>query len=92
MKRVVRTKTYREDIDAIEAYIAQDNPKAAIDLWFLIDDQVEKLSDTNFPRRPGRVVDTFELVAHPNYIVIMEEDVTAVTVINVVHARKISVN
>ncbi len=88
MKRVVRTLSYQEDLDAIEAYIAQDNPKAGIDMWLNIDDQVKKLADPNFPRRIGRVDNTFELVAHPNYIVILEEDATSVTALNVVHARK----
>lgn len=46
------------------------------------------MADPNFPRRPGRVAGTFELVAHPNYIVILEEDAATVTVLNVVHARK----
>ena len=50
--------------------------------------QVAKLSDPNFPRCPGRVTGTAELVAHKNYIVILEEDETTVTVLNDIHARK----
>lgn len=88
MKRVVRTQTYQNDLDAIEARIAEDNPIAGMDLWLHIDDQVELLADPNFPRRPGRVNATSELVAHPDYIVILEEDVTTVTALNVVHARQ----
>lgn len=88
MKRVVRTGTYKEDLDAIEAYISQESPKAGADMWLHIDDQVAKLGDPNFPRRIGRVKDTFELVAHPNYIVILEENATTVTALNVVHAKK----
>lgn len=87
-KTVVRTQSYQTDLDAIEAYIAQDSPQAAVDMWFHIDDQVEQLADPKFPRRPGRVADTFELVAHENYIVILEEDAQTVTVLNVVHARQ----
>lgn len=88
MKQVVRTQTYRDDLDAIEANIAKDSPKAGADMWLYIDDQVTALADPNFPRRPGRVAGTAELVAHSNYIVILEEDATTVTVLNVVHARK----
>lgn len=87
-KAVIRTQSYQEDLDAIEAYIAEDNPRAAADLWLDIDEQVDALADPKFPRRPGRVVGTMELVAHPNYIVILEEDATTVTVLNVVHARQ----
>lgn len=88
MKRVVRTQTYQDDLDAIENHIAQDSLRAGADMWLHIDDQVAQLADPNFPRRPGRVAGTFELVAHPNYIVILEEDAATVTVLNVVHARK----
>lgn len=88
MKRVIRTQTYQDDLDAIEARIADDNPIAGTEMWLHIDDQVELLADSNFPRRPGRVNGTFELVAHPNYIVIVEEDGATVTALNVVHARQ----
>jgi toxin ParE1/3/4 len=88
MKHVVRTQTYHEDLDAIEAHIAQDSPSAGADMWLFIDDQVGKLADPKFPRRPGRVAGTVELVAHENYIVILEEDATTVTALNVVHARQ----
>ncbi len=88
MKSVFRTQSYRDDLDAIEERIGRDNPGAGIDMWLDIDGQVDALSDPNFPRRPGRVSGTFELVAHENYIVIVEEDVTTVTVLSVVHARQ----
>lgn len=88
MRRVVRTQSYRDDLDRIEARIARDNATAAADLWRHIDEQVDGLADPNFPRRTGSAPDTFELVAHPNYIVILEEDGTTVTVLNVVHARQ----
>ena len=49
--RVLRRPEYREDLDAIEAWIARDDPVAAIDMWLHIDEQVEQLADPNFPRR-----------------------------------------
>jgi toxin ParE1/3/4 len=88
MKQVVRTQTYHNDLDAIEAYIARDNPHAGASMWLHIDDQVEQLTDPVFTGRPGSVDGTLELVAHPNYIVILEVDATTITALNVVHARK----
>lgn len=38
MKLVVRTQTYHNDLDSIEAYIVKDNPKAGADMWLYIDD------------------------------------------------------
>ena len=88
MKAVIRTQSYLDDLNDIEARIAVDNPGAGADMWFHIDDQVELLSDDNFPRRKGKAPNTKELVAHANYIVILEEDASSVTALNVVHARK----
>jgi toxin ParE1/3/4 len=83
--KVLRKPRYLESLDAIEAYVAQNNPTAAVDLWFAIDDQVSKLADPNFPRRRGRVPGTLELVAHPNYVVILQQDADTVTAIEVLH-------
>ena len=48
---------------------------AAADMWRLIDDQVERLADPNFPRRAStRVAGAHELVAHENYIVYFDQD------------------
>jgi plasmid stabilization system protein ParE len=87
MKRVLRTQSYLDDLDAIEKFIARDKPGAAADMWFHIDDQVTALTDPLFPRRTGRVEGTFELVAHENYLAIFEEDDACVIVLAVVHAR-----
>lgn len=88
MKEVVRTQSYQGDLDSIESTITEDNPTAGIDMWLHIDDQVTQLADPNFPRKRGRVKGTFELIAHENYVVILEEDAKTVTVLNVVHARQ----
>ena len=83
---VLRKPQYWESLQAIEDYIAQDNPAAAVDMWLAIDDQVSQLADPNFPRRPGRVPGTFELVVHPNYVVILEQYQNTVTIIEVLHS------
>ena len=88
MKTVRRRRSYMNDLRAIQAWIAKDNPVVARDMWFHIDDQVTKLADPNFPRRKGRVAGTHELVAHENYIVILIEDDFVVDAINVVHVRR----
>jgi plasmid stabilization system protein ParE len=84
--KVLRKPQYWESLQAIEDYIAHDNPSAAIDLWLSIDDQVSRLADPNFPRRRGRVTGTLELVVHPNYVVILAQTLDTVTVLEVLHA------
>jgi toxin ParE1/3/4 len=86
--KVLRTQRYLESLDAVEAYISQDNPSAALDLWLHIDDQVSQLADPNFPRRLGRVAGTLELVAHENYVVIVEQLGQVVTVLDVLHVAR----
>jgi len=88
MKKVLRRQSYRDDLRKIKAWIAKDSPVAAAKMWLLIDDQVSKLADPKFPRRRGRVAGTKELVAHENYIVILTEDETTVTALQVVHVRE----
>ena len=46
--QIFRRPQYRDDLDAIEAWVARDNPLAAADLWLLIDDQVSRLADPLF--------------------------------------------
>ncbi len=91
--RVDRRPEYRQDLNAIEAWIAQDNASAAIDMWLWIDGQVDHLADPNFPRRTStRVNGAHELVAHENYIVYFDqnEDQCVVTVHAVVHVARIT--
>ena len=89
--RIVRRPEYREDLDAIEAWIAQDNASAAVDMWLLIDDQVGQLADSNLLRRAStRVAGAHELVAHENYIVYFDKDESncSITVRAVVHVAR----
>lgn len=85
---VVRGPAYIEDLDSIAAHIARDDASAALALWLHIDDQVAQLADPNFPRRPGRQPGTWELVAHANYVVVLVQDATTVTVLAVLHSRR----
>ena len=91
--RVIRRPEYRNDLNAIEAWIAPDNASAAIDMWLLIDEQVDPLADPNFPRRTStRVHGAHELVAHENYIVYFDQndDQCTVTIHSVVHVARIT--
>ena len=89
--RIIRRLEYREDLDAIEAWIAQDNPSSAVAMWLLIDDQTEQLADPNFSRRPStRVAGAHELVAHENYVVYFDQDniTCTLTVLAAVHVAR----
>jgi toxin ParE1/3/4 len=83
--KVLRQPQYWDSLQAIEDSLAYDNPSAAVDLWLHSDDQVSKPSDPNFPRRRGRVPGALELVAHPNFVVILEQTLDTVMAIEVLH-------
>jgi len=86
---VVRTPLYERQLEAVHDHIALDNADAAMAMMLHIDDQVGSLADPNFPRRRGRVAGTLELVAHPNYVVVLQQTATIVTALDVLHvARK----
>ncbi|APW48111.1 stab protein [Rhodoferax antarcticus] len=88
MLRVRRLPRYVDDLDSIAEFIAPSDPQAAFELWQLVDEQVEKLADPNFPRRRGRKAGTWELVAHPNYIVLLQQNETTVTALAVLHVAR----
>ena len=86
--KVLRKPLYMQSLQEIEDHIAIDNPVAALDMWLHIEDQVDKLADPNFPRRRGRVAGTLELVAHANYVLILQQTPDTVTVLDVLHAAR----
>ncbi len=85
---VIRTDRYRSDLLAVHDYIEHDNPDAALGMLLHIDDQVDRLADPNFPRRRGRQAGTLELVAHPNYGVVLQQTRTTVTALAVMHVAR----
>lgn len=86
--RVIKTDQFLADLEDVVMFIAQDNVLAAMDLEQHVHSQVDGLSDPNFPRRPGRVAGTLELVAHSNYIVLLQQTDTTVTALAVMHVAR----
>ncbi len=85
---VNRTDRYLSDLQAVYDHIEPDNPDAAMRMLLLIDDQVDSLRDQNFPRRRGRKAGTLELVAHPNYVVVVAQTKTVVTALAIMHVAR----
>ena len=76
------------DRKSITAYIAQDNPRAAIDMGDLLIQKAAQLDEHPRLGRVGRVKGTRELVAHPNYILIYRVVGEAAEVLRVKHAAQ----
>jgi len=75
--KVVWAEPADEDRQKIIFFIAQDNPKAAVELDALFTDAANSLSTLPLRGRPGRLPDTRELVVHKNYIVVYAYDVSS---------------
>ncbi len=86
--KVIKTIQFLHDLDDVVLFIAKDNVVAALELEHHIHTQVESLIDPNFPRRPGRLSGTLELVAHPNYIVLLEQTDTTVSALALMHVAR----
>lgn len=77
-----------EDLQGIVDFIAEDNPRAAIDIGDMLVLKAGKLDENPEIGRPGRVKGTRELVAHPNYIIIYKKSGGGVEVLRVKHAMQ----
>ena len=85
MLKVTKSDQFLLALDEIVLHIAQDNVDAALALETKIHQQADNLADPNVPRRKGRVKGTLELVAHPNYLIVLRQSESTVLILNVLH-------
>ncbi|MBR8165841.1 type II toxin-antitoxin system RelE/ParE family toxin [Burkholderia vietnamiensis] len=86
--KLVWTRPAATDRREIRAYIAQDNPAAALALDELFSEKAARLVDHPGLGRPGRIAGTRELVAHRNYVLIYDVAGDLVRVLRVLHAAR----
>jgi toxin ParE1/3/4 len=85
--RIRWTKGARQNLEHIEEYIAQDNPKAAIDAVLKVITTVGLLVEHPAMGRHGRVVGTRELViANTPYIVPYRVKEGCIEILRVLHS------
>ena len=82
------TEAALADRDLIFDYIERDNPRAAVVLDARFSDCAARLQRHPRLGRPGRIRDTREFVAHPNYILVYEIDDETVRILRVVHSAR----
>jgi toxin ParE1/3/4 len=79
----------RQDLRHVRAYIARDNPKAAARVAQRIRTAVERLSDNPGIGRPGRVIDTRELVVTTTpYLVPYTVSENEIVILRVLHGAQ----
>ncbi|HWK47479.1 MAG TPA: type II toxin-antitoxin system RelE/ParE family toxin [Stellaceae bacterium] len=77
-----------DSLATIIGYIADRNPPAARRLKAAIEAAVLPLTEHPLIFRSGRVPETREIVAHPNYIIVYRVAADRIEIVNVLHARQ----
>ena len=85
---LVWTRLAAADRREIRAWIAQDNPAAALHLDQRLSEAAQHLVEHPDLGRPGRVPGTRELVIHQNYILVYDSGGDRVRVLRVLHAAR----
>lgn len=75
-----------DDFKSITAYIAQDNPRAALETGDMLIQKAERLDEHPELGRTGRMKGTRELVTHHNYVLIYRVTGETVEVLRVKHS------
>lgn len=86
--KLVWTRPAAAERREIRAYIAQDNPSAALAVDELFSESAGRLIDHPHLGRTGRIAGTRELVAHPNYILVYDVSGDTVRLLRVLHAAR----
>lgn len=73
---------------AIMAFIAQDNPNAAIELDYEFEAKAEIARRRPTLYKPGRVRGTREIVVRPNYVMVYRAIGDIVEILRVLHAAQ----
>ena len=76
------------DRDTIMACIAQDNPKAAIDLDLEFEAKAENARARPTLYKTGRVKGTREIVVRPSYDIVYRVSANVVEMLRVLHAAQ----
>lgn len=83
------TRQALQNLDAIAAYIALDNPNRAATFISEIKDKTQLLAQFPAIGRPGRVPGTRELVVHENYVLPYRVKDDIVQIIRVHHVARL---
>ena len=87
--RILLTDPAIQDLDSIEAYVAEDNPEAAVQSVLRVLEAVEGLAEHPNIGRPGRISGTRELVVSKTpYIAVYRVRTNTVWVLRVLHGAR----
>lgn len=88
MLTVIWRDTALQDLLLITSYIFERNPVASLEMEDLFTQSAEKLVDSPYIGRVGRVGGTREFVVHPNYILVYKIEIDSLHIIRVLHGKR----
>ena len=88
MLPIVWNAQAEEDLLSIIEFVGQYDTWAAERLGEAIRVSTWPLSEHPYLFRPGRVLGTREIVAHPNYIIVYRVELESIQVLRVLHSRQ----
>lgn len=88
MLPVIWSEEAQANLAYIIAFIADENPAAARRMKERLEAAVLPLSEHPYLYPRGRVPNTRELVAHPNYLLVYRVAPDQIRILNVLHARQ----
>jgi plasmid stabilization system protein ParE len=80
-----------DELDSIFAWIARDNPRAALNMIARIEDKVMRLAnpELTYMGRPGLIEGTREILEWPYIIVYkVNEDLDEIVIVSIVHGAQ----
>ncbi|EGF31935.1 Addiction module toxin, RelE/StbE [Oxalobacteraceae bacterium IMCC9480] len=77
-----------EDRERIMAFIARDNPVAALDLDLLFEQTADLLASHPLLYKTGRIHGSREAVVHPNYVMVYTVAPKKVVILRILHAAQ----
>ena len=88
MLNIIWRDTALEDLRSVVSYSFERNPVAAAKMDSLITQSAEKLAESPYMGRIGRVSGTREFVMHPNYILVYKIMIGELHIIRVLHGSR----
>ncbi|MHB9456494.1 type II toxin-antitoxin system mRNA interferase toxin, RelE/StbE family (plasmid) [Pseudomonas amygdali pv. morsprunorum] len=86
--QIIWRQRARMSLAKIIRYISNEDPQAAQAILERLQSAILPVADHPYLYRPGRVLGTRELVAHPNYVLVYRVTLERIEVLNVIHARQ----
>ena len=86
--QLVWSEPAAKDLEEIITFIAREDIQSALIMDILLQEAAEGLLLFPHKGKPGRVLETRELVPHEHYILVYTVNTTTISIVNVIHTSR----